>query len=74
MKHLNTLEAFKTFYYSPLRIENAIIPPMDLDIWAANNEDEPAKGWFGDQDIVVVICGVLMIKLVVKLNQVKYSS
>ncbi|KGU13271.1 alpha 1,3-mannosyltransferase [Candida albicans P87] len=48
LKHLNTLEAFKTFYYSPLRIENAIIPPMDLDIWAANNEDEPAKGWFGD--------------------------
>lgn len=49
LKHILNLEDFKTFYQSPLRIESAIIPPMDLDIQAVNVDDEPSKGWFMDK-------------------------
>lgn len=49
LKHLTNLDDFKTFYQSPLRIESAIIPPLDLHITAVNVEDEPTKGWFMDK-------------------------
>lgn len=45
-----TVEAFRTFYYSPLRIKTAIVPPQDPEIhhrW--NKQDEPTHGWFMDQ-------------------------
>ncbi|KAL6449559.1 MNN12 putative alpha-1 [Candida maltosa Xu316] len=49
LKHIQSLEAFETFYRNPLQIEAAIIPPMDLNIHAVNAEDEPSKGWFMDK-------------------------
>lgn len=48
LKWLHTAEEFKAFYTSPLRIQSAIIPPMDLHNWAINNDDEPSRGWFMD--------------------------
>ncbi|KAG5417740.1 MNN13 [Candida metapsilosis] len=45
-----TIEAFKTFYYSPLRIKTAIVPPQDPDIRHRTNiQDEPTHGWLMDQ-------------------------
>lgn len=45
-----TIEAFKTFYYSPLRIKTAIVPPQDPEIHHRRNiQDEPTHGWFMDQ-------------------------
>ncbi|CAK9436889.1 uncharacterized protein LODBEIA_P14110 [Lodderomyces beijingensis] len=48
LKFLKTAEQFKTFYYAPLRIESAIVPPLDIGFWASNKEDEPKRGWFMD--------------------------
>ncbi|KAI5954492.1 hypothetical protein KGF54_002267 [Candida jiufengensis] len=48
LKFLKDIESFKTFYYSPLRINSAIIPPIDLNLWAINKDDEPSRGWFMD--------------------------
>ncbi|CAI5757373.1 unnamed protein product [Candida verbasci] len=49
LKFLKTKEDFKAFYYSPLIIKSAIIPPLDLNVWATNKDDEPSRGWFMDQ-------------------------
>ncbi|KAI3402996.2 hypothetical protein KGF56_004249 [Candida oxycetoniae] len=48
LKSLKSAEDFKAFYYSPLRISSAVIPPLDLNVWAVNVEDEPSRGWFMD--------------------------
>ncbi|KAI5956253.1 MNN13 [Candida jiufengensis] len=40
---------FKEYYYNPLKIKNAIIPPMDTELLDhPNNQDEPASGWIMD--------------------------
>ncbi|KAK6880301.1 putative alpha-1,3-mannosyltransferase MNN1, partial [Candida tropicalis] len=51
LKFLKTSEAFKTFYYAPLRITHAIVPPLspDLEI-RRNKEDEPTSGWLWEKD------------------------
>ena len=51
LKFLKTSEAFKTFYYAPLRITHAIVPPLspDLEI-RRNKEDEPTSGWLWERD------------------------
>ncbi|KAI5968988.1 MNN13 [Candida margitis] len=44
-----TVEAFKAFYYNPLRIQTAIVPPKDPDFRHRNNiQDEPNNGWLMD--------------------------
>lgn len=48
LKWLHTADEFRAFYTSPLRIQSAIIPPMDLHNWAINTDDEPSRGWFMD--------------------------
>ncbi|KAI5949121.1 MNN13 [Candida theae] len=46
-----TIEAFRAFYYSPLRIKTAIVPPQDPEIHHRRNiQDEPTHGWLMDQN------------------------
>ncbi|RLV94477.1 putative alpha-13-mannosyltransferase MNN12 [Spathaspora sp. JA1] len=45
LKWLTDAEAFKTFYYAPLRISHAVIPPVDVGFKGENIENEPEKGW-----------------------------
>ncbi|EGW32397.1 uncharacterized protein SPAPADRAFT_55855 [Spathaspora passalidarum NRRL Y-27907] len=45
LKWLTDANAFKTFYYAPLRISQAVIPPVDIRFRATNTEEEPEKGW-----------------------------
>ncbi|KAG7666156.1 uncharacterized protein J8A68_000302 [[Candida] subhashii] len=49
LKWLENEDSFKTFYYSPLRITHAIIPPLDV-VAAENVEDEPSTGWHMDEE------------------------
>lgn len=47
LKHLQTADQFRTFYYNPLRITHAIVPPLDPDLQDRKNAmDEPTNGWF----------------------------
>lgn len=47
LQWLRTVDAFRKFYYSPLKITHAIIPPLDLSP-ADNIDNEPRHGWFMD--------------------------
>ena len=41
-----TVLSFKRLYSSPLRIQHAIIPPVDDELtWRQNDAGEPASGW-----------------------------
>ncbi|CAK9441459.1 uncharacterized protein LODBEIA_P53270 [Lodderomyces beijingensis] len=46
-----TAAAFKEYYYNPLRIKNAIVPPRGEELTFMYNEsDEPLLGWSLDHD------------------------
>ncbi|EGW31031.1 uncharacterized protein SPAPADRAFT_68245 [Spathaspora passalidarum NRRL Y-27907] len=46
-KNFHAGDALKAFYYDPVRISHAIIPPVTEDFTARkNNQDEPGKGWY----------------------------
>lgn len=46
LKHLHTADQFRTFYYNPLRITHAVVPPLDQDLQDRKNAmDEPTSGW-----------------------------
>ncbi|KAI3405436.2 MNN13 [Candida oxycetoniae] len=46
-----TMEAFKQYYFDPLRIRHAIIPPVDDKLNKRYNyNDEPTEGWLMDRD------------------------
>ncbi|KAL6450519.1 MNN1 putative alpha-1 [Candida maltosa Xu316] len=50
-KFLKDAEAFKKYYYEPLRISHAIVPPLDEKLEnRKNNEQEPENGWFWEYD------------------------
>ncbi|CAI5759863.1 unnamed protein product [Candida verbasci] len=51
LKFLSTIDQFKSFYYNPLRIKQAIIPPFPSDLRARNNDEyEPSLGWSMDHE------------------------
>ena len=60
LKHLHTADQFRTFYYNPLRITHAVVPPLDQDLqdrkmlWM----NQLADG-YGSRVIAKDICGVL---------------
>ncbi|KAI5958746.1 MNN13 [Candida pseudojiufengensis] len=45
----NEPSVFKDYYFNPLKIRNAIIPPLDTELKDhPNNQDEPSSGWIMD--------------------------
>ncbi|EGW31030.1 uncharacterized protein SPAPADRAFT_62923 [Spathaspora passalidarum NRRL Y-27907] len=46
LKFLHDIEAFKAFYFAPLRITHAVVPPLTDDLQPRGNfQDEPGYGW-----------------------------
>ncbi|EMG48001.1 Alpha-1,3-mannosyltransferase, putative, partial [Candida maltosa Xu316] len=51
LKFLTNAQAFRNYYYEPLRISHAIVPPLDEKLQARKNyRQEPERGWYWEKE------------------------